>query len=158
MLKRYLPFLLLLSVMVACSKDTLNTKPSLKFKSINGSDFFPGSTINITLEFTDKEGDLSQGTVTYLRNRLNLKPITDPGSNDKADSITSPLPNFPKVTSGEINVLIPYDFLNEDPLPPADSANASKYNDTMVFKIFVTDVAGNSSDTITTPQIIQREF
>jgi hypothetical protein len=158
MLKRYLPFLLLLSVIVSCSKDKPNTKPSLKFKSINGNEFFPGSQVNIALEFTDKEGDLGNGKLTYIRERTNLKPITDPASNDKADSINTVLPEFPNTTSGEINLLIDYNFLDEDPLPANDSANASLYNDTMVFKIFVTDVQGNMSDTIISPQIIQRSF
>lgn len=143
---------------VSCTKDKANTKPSLKFKSINGSEFFPNSTVNITLGFTDKEGDLSNGTLTYIRNRLNSKPIADPGSNDKIDTIFTQLPEFPKSTTGDVTVNIPYQFLDEDPLPPTDSANASLYNDTMVFKISVTDVAGNSSDTITTPEIIQRAF
>ncbi len=64
MLKRYLPVLLLLSVVVSCTKDKASTKPSLKFKSINGSEFFPGSTVNIDLTFTDKEGDLGNGSLT----------------------------------------------------------------------------------------------
>jgi hypothetical protein len=158
MLKRCVPFLLLLSVVVSCSKDKLNTKPSLKFKNINGSEFVAASTVNITLDYTDKEGDLGNGTITYIRNRTNLKPITDPASNDKADSITSPLPDFPNTTTGEISLLIPGTFLDEDPLPANDSAHASLYNDTMVFKIFVRDVQGNASDTVTTPQVIQRSF
>lgn len=158
MLKRYLSFLLLLSIVVSCSKDKANTKPSIKFKNINGSEFLPGSTVNITLEYTDKEGDLGNGTLTYVRNRTNLKPITDPASNDKADTSTTTLPDFPNTTTGEISVLIPYTFLDEDPLPSNDSAHASLYNDTMVFKIFVTDVQGNKSDTIVTPQVIQRSF
>lgn len=157
MLKRYLPFLLL-SIVVSCTKDKANTKPSIKFKNINGSEFVPGSTVNIGLQFTDKEGDLGNGTLTYIRDRTNLKPITDPASNDKADSITTTLPDFPKSTTGDLSVLIPYAFLDEDPLPSNDSAHASLYNDTMVFKIFVTDIQGNSSDTIITPQIIQRSF
>jgi len=158
MLKRYLPLILLLSLVVSCSKDKLNTKPSLSFKSINGNEFFPGGKVNITLSYTDKEGDLSKGVLTYIRNRLNTRPITDPASNKLIDTVNSQLPEFPKSATGEMNVLISYNFLNEEPLPINDSANASRYNDTMVFKIFVKDVAGNVSDTVTTPQIVQRAF
>jgi hypothetical protein len=154
MLKRYGPFLLLLTVFVACSKGKLNTNPSIKFKTINGTDFFPGSTVNITLDYTDKEGDLGNGTLTYIRNRTNTKPISDPASNDKIDTVHTPLPDFPKTTTGEISVLIPYSFLDEDPI--TDTSNPSRFNDTMFFKILVRDVAGNVSDTVISPTIVQR--
>jgi hypothetical protein len=158
MLKRYLPLLLLLTVSVSCSKDKLGTKPSIKFKSINGTDFLAQSTVNINLEFTDKEGDLGGGLITYIRNRINIKPIQDPASNDKTDTIPLVLPDFPEKSTGDITIRIDGGFLDEDPLPGNDSANASKYNDTIVFKIFVTDLAGNVSDTVTTPQVVQRSF
>lgn len=158
MLRRLFPFLLLLTVLVSCSKDKPSTKPSIKFKSINGTDFLAESVVNISLDYTDKEGDLGNGIITYIRDRINLKPITDPASNDKADTIQSALPDFPKTSTGEITLRIPGSFLDEDPLPQNDSANASIYNDTVVFKIFVQDVAGNVSDTITTPEVVQRAF
>jgi hypothetical protein len=46
---------------VTCSKDTYNTVPTLKFLEVNGSVFarVPPSTIIFKLEFTDKEGDIS---------------------------------------------------------------------------------------------------
>jgi hypothetical protein len=158
MLRRLFPFLVLLTVLVSCSKDKPSTKPSIKFKSINGTDFLAEMVVNISLEYTDKEGDLGNGIITYIRDRVNLKPITDPASNDKADTIQSALPDFPKTSTGEITLRIPGSFLDEDPLPQNDSANASIYNDTVVFKIFVQDIAGNVSDTITTPEVVQRAF
>jgi hypothetical protein len=143
---------------VSCSKDKPSTKPSIKFKSINGTDFLAQSVVNISLEYTDKEGDLGNGVVTYIRDRINIKPIADPASNNKPDTVRSPLPDFPKTSTGEITILVEGSFLDEDQLPPNDSANASLYNDTVVFKIYVQDVAGNVSDTITTPEVVQRAF
>ena len=145
MLKRYLPFILIVTVVVACSKDKLQSKPSLKIKGLNTSEVAPGQNLEIKLTYEDKEGDLGTGMITYIRNRLNAKPIPDAASNDKADTITSVLPDFPKTSSGEIDIIIVNGFLSEDPFD----------NDTMNFKIFVTDVSGNVSDTVITDKIVE---
>ncbi|MEO8582908.1 MAG: hypothetical protein ABI415_03870 [Flavitalea sp.] len=141
MLKRYLPFLVLVVLVISCSKDKLSTKPSIAIKSINGTEFTLLQDVVITLTFKDKEGDLGNGSLTYLRNRLN---VYYPVINDLADSVGYALPEFPKTTSGEIKVIIPSGFLSENP----------QFNDTVNFKIFVKDVAGNVSDTVTTPTLI----
>lgn len=145
MLKRYLPFILIVTVVVACSKDKLQSKPSLKIKGLNTSEVAPGQNLEIKLTYEDKEGDLGTGMITYIRNRLNAKPIPDAASNDKADTITSVLPDFPKTSSGEIDIIIVNGFLSEDPFD----------NDTMNFKIFVTDVSGNVSDTVITDKVVE---
>lgn len=126
----------------ACSKDKLETKPSIKVKSVNSDIIIPGSLLRIKLEFSDKEGDLSQGELTYIRERTNTRPI--PGGFDKADTARYPLPEFPVKSTGEIQIDIPYDFLDENP----------NENDTMFFRISVIDRAGNASDTISTGSII----
>ena len=77
-----------------------------------------------------------------------LIDFPDAASNDKIDTVSSSIPEFPKTTTGEIKVTVPNSLLNEDPFD----------NDTMVFKIFVVDAAGNSSDTITTPTIVEKQF
>jgi hypothetical protein len=147
MLKRHLLFLLAATIVVACNKGKLETRPSLKLKNINSTELFPGQDLVIDLEYRDKEGDLSSGIITYIRTRLNIKPITDPASNDKADTIATPLPEFPKTSTGDIQLKIVNGFLSEDPFD----------NDTMNFKIFVKDLAGNVSDTITTETIVERQ-
>jgi hypothetical protein len=147
MLKRYLPSILLLTMLMACSKGKLNTRPSITIKNINTTEVFPGTDLIFTLDYRDKEGDLGNGRATYIRKRLNIKPIPDAASNDKIDTVTNSIPDFPKTTSGEIRITVPNSLLNEDPFD----------NDTMVFKIFVTDVAGNISDTLTSPTIVERQ-
>lgn len=147
MLKRCLLYLVVAVVAVACGKDKLQTKPTLKIKGVNGTEIPPGGELVINLEYTDKEGDLGGGIITYVRNRLNVKPITDPNSNDKADTVARVLPDFPKATSGEIVLRIENAFMSEDPFD----------NDTMFFKIYVKDVANNVSDTITTGTVIDRQ-
>jgi hypothetical protein len=147
MLKRYLLFFLVVIVVAGCSKDKLESKPAIDLKSINSTEVFPGMDLLIVLEYRDKEGDLGNGTITYIRNRLNAKPIPDAASNDKADTITTLLPEFPKTSSGDIQLRIVNGFLSEDPFD----------NDTMNFKIFVKDVAGNVSDTLLTENIVERQ-
>jgi hypothetical protein len=147
MLKRYVPFLLLATVLVACDKNKLETTPVIEIKNINTTEVLPGQELVITLLYKDKEGDLGGGLITYIRNRLNSKPISDPASNDKADTVQRILPNFPKTTSGDIELKIDNAFMTEDPFE----------NDTMIFKIFVVDAANNVSDTIVTGTVIDRQ-
>ena len=147
MLKRYLPLIIVASGIVACGKDKLNTKPSIEVKNVNTTDVLPDQQLVINLTYTDKEGDLGGGMITYIRERLNIIPIQDPASNDKADTTRSPLPDFPKTTSGEIELKIDGAFMSEDPV----------VNDTMNFKIFVTDAGGNTSDTITVGPVVDKQ-
>jgi hypothetical protein len=135
-----------LVLVFACGKDTLETKPAIKVKEMNGTQIPPGAILRVTLEFNDKEGDLGAGELTYIRDRQNIRPV--PGTFDKADTARYPLPVFPDRESGDIDVDIPYDFMDEDP----------NDNDTMVFRFMVIDRAGNKSDTITTAQVVARPF
>ena len=147
MLKRYLPLILIILIIVACDKNKLNTNPSIEIRNINTTDVLPGNQLIVNLNYEDKEGDLGGGTITYIRDRLNLKPIPDATSNDKADTIIRLLPDFPKTTSGQIELKIDGAFMSEDPFE----------NDTMNFKIFVNDVAGNVSDTVTTGTVVEKQ-
>lgn len=147
MLKRYLPYLIFAAFIMACDKNKLETKPTIEIKNINTTEVLPGQQLVITLTYKDKEGDLGNGLITYVRNRLNVKPIPDAQSNDKADTVPRILPDFPKTTTGDIELKIDQAYMSEDPFE----------NDTMVFKIFVVDVAGNTSDTVTTGTVIDRQ-
>ena len=147
MVKRYLPVIIVLLIFVACSKNKLNTRPSIEIKHVNTTDVLPGQQLVINLNYKDKEGDLGNGLITYVRERLNIKPIQDPASNDKADTTRSILPDFPKTTSGEIELKIDGTFMSEDPFE----------NDTMNFKIYVTDVAGNTSDTLIVGPVVDKQ-
>lgn len=144
MLKRYLPYIVLALIVVSCSKDKYQTKPTISIKSVNGSEFVSAQDILVNIEYTDKEGDLGNGLLTYYRNRLN---VTWPPNNDLADTAFYNIPDFPKATKGEFQLRIQAGFLNENP----------DNNDTVEFKIFVRDAGGNVSDTITTPVFVQVE-
>lgn len=134
-----------LIILAACSKDKLETKPTIKVKSVNSDVIVPGTVLRLILEFSDKEGDLGEGEVTYTRIRTNIRPI--PGGFDKADTARYPIPEFPDRSEGEIQVDLPYDFLDENP----------NENDTMFFRISVIDRGGHASDTISTGSIVARQ-
>ena len=64
-----------LAVLIACNKGNYQSKPTLKIKELNGNIIPANGTLTITLEYTDKEGDLSQDTLTSIRKRLNRRPL-----------------------------------------------------------------------------------
>lgn len=131
--------------LLGCDKNKFETKPRLEIKSINSDEIFQGQQLRVTLEYFDKEGDLSQGLLTYIRVRTNTIPIPDPNNNDKIDTIHVTLPEFPDKSQAEIIQNISYDFMNENPDPLSVGRS-----DTMYFKFAVMDKEGNASDTVAT--------
>jgi len=135
--------------LAACNKDKFQTKPTLSVKEINNTDVpAPDGTLRITLECTDKEGDAGGGQLTYIRVRTNSTAIPDPTNNDKADTAHATVPDFPTKDKVEITLDIPYNFLDEDPT----------LNDTMFFRLTLRDRGSNQSDTISTTQIVAKQF
>jgi hypothetical protein len=149
-MKTTLLFLFAVTVLlIACDKDKFQTKPKIEIKSLSTKEIpAPNGVMTLRLEFTDKEGDLGNGGLTYIRIRTNSTPIPNPGNNDKIDTIRTFIPNFPAKNKGELDITFDYNFLDEDP----------GRNDSMYFKISVQDLAGNNSDTISTPIIVARQL
>jgi hypothetical protein len=135
-------------IIAACHKDKFQTKPTITVKDINDPDVPVGGTLRFTLECTDKEGDEGNGQLTYIRVRTNSTPIPDPVNNDKADTAFATVPDFPTKDKVEMTLDIPYSFLDEDP----------NLNDTMFFKLTLRDRGNNTSDTISTVQIVAKQF
>ena len=138
---------LFLFTALSCNKDKFQTKPTIEIKSLNTDEVVPGETLEINMEYTDKEGDLSDGILTYIRIRTNSTAIPNPAANDQVDTIFSAIPEFPVKTQGDISLNIPYSFMNEDP----------GRNDTMFFKITVKDIRNNTSDTVTTRSVVAKQ-
>lgn len=135
--------------MAGCSKDKFKTVPTIELKSISDKVIqAPNGLVNFLLTYTDKEGDLGEGELTYIRIRTNVTPIPNPGTYDKLDTARTPIPAFPTKTKGELELQLDYNFLDEDP----------NRNDTMFFKFTVKDKDGNASDTISTPLIVARQI
>lgn len=137
------------AALTSCGKDKFQTRPTIEIKSISSKEVpVPNGTMNIRLTFTDKEGDLGNGTLTYIRVRTNGTPIPDPGTYDKVDTIRVPVPEFPDKSKGEMDIFIDYNFMDEDP----------NRNDTMFFKFTVKDRGQNDSDTISSEPVVARQI
>lgn len=134
---------------LACSKNKFVTRPSLEFEKAenNPTSSGPDSILSIYLKYTDREGDINGAKLSYYRIRTNIRGIFNPAVNDQVDSSIQDMPDFTPNIKGQIKVMVPYSFMNEDPTT----------NDTMVFKIVLTDLAGNSSDTLLTPKFVAKQ-
>ena len=149
MKKGLLPILFLLVFVSACDKGKYQTKPSLKIKEVNGDLVPVNATLIVELEFTDKEGDVSD-TLFIIRQRLNQKSAITYAPNPYK------VPSFPKETKGVIRVQFDYNLnLVFGILPISIGGNPPKYeNDTMNYKFVLKDQAGNVSDTAVLSNIV----
>ena len=139
MRKRVLISMIVLTTIIACNKNQYNTVPSLKYVKVNTTSLHNFETLQFTLSFTDKEGDLTDSlTVIEVPKKIcNLSTIRP---------ILYKLPAFPntKNVKGDLVVTFHYnDF-------PAKCG----YNDTSVFKFVLKDQAKHVSDTATSETIV----
>jgi len=130
---------------IACGKDKFQTIPQLTLKSMNPEVVPVNGTLRLNIEYTDKEGDVSD-SLFITRQRLNSKkPVT---------SKESPydIPSFPTMNKGEFEITLDYfnDLtFNLTPIPIPGSGNPAKNEiDTLRLKIVAKDKAGNKSDTL----------
>lgn len=136
-----LGILTLAILMVACGKDKFQTKPTVEIKDYNTKVVPKNGVLTLRINYFDKEGDIGNGNFYLFRERLNKIPANQ----DAADVISKTLPEFTNRDQGEIKIDLPYGgFLSE----------TTNQNDTMQFKIAVTDREGNSSDTITSDKVV----
>lgn len=149
-MKRSLFVLLVLVVIaVACNKDKFQTKPSISVKSINGN-FIPlNGTFVITLEVTDKEGDV-QDSVIIIKQRLNKRVVAT-----IRDTLRYKFPVFPKNTKTQVQASLDYQSILSAFNPPfiPGSTPPKREVDTLILRMAVRDNAGNTSDTINSPTI-----
>lgn len=143
-------FSVLAIVVLACNKDKFQTKPTISIKSISG-DYIPFNTnFEMTLECTDKEGDV-QDTFFIFKRRLNKRVVPTTAR----DTMKIPFPVFPGTQRIELVATIVYqDILAAiTPLTIPGSNPPQKELDTLILRIAVKDKAGNVSDTIETKQL-----
>ena len=152
MIKKLAPLFILLVTIAACSKDKFETKPSLKLKS--QSRIVPADNeaiFSVTLEYTDKEGDLygpRDSSVYYQAVLLNVRSVI--GGPNYPPAYAS-LPEFPDKRSGEIEIRMDrFAYYKQI----QNNQGGDDFNDTLVFSIVIKDKAGNLSDTVTTEPIV----
>jgi len=125
---------------LSCSKSNGGSKPKISIESIN-TPIQPDQPLDVNLKFTNGS-NLSGGTFTVFRIRLNQIPPINPTG---GDTITTTIPDFSGADKGEMEYTQPYQgYLHFD----------DHINDTLIFKFFVLDASGKSSDTISSPKVV----
>jgi hypothetical protein len=137
-------FSMLILLLIGCNKDKFNTKPSLKYKSVNTTLLQPGQIITFTLSFTDAEGDLTD-TLSVIK--------FDPVCVASRFTDAYPLPEFPTTKNQEGDILVTYGY-NVTNYPPIQAPQCFNRNDTCVFKFVLKDKAQNRSDTAVSETIV----
>lgn len=137
-------------LILACNKDKFQTKPRITVKSVSNKLIPFNGSIDITLEFTDKEGDVND-SIFVIRQRLNRRgPLVRPPSPYK-------IPAFPNTTKGEFIISLEYNLgltFGISPIRIIGSNPARNEPDTMSIKFVAKDKAGNKSDTATVENVI----
>lgn len=64
-MKRSFYFILLLSVLFACSKDKFTSEPKVEIRSIQPATVYNGNVIRLLGSYTDEEGDVDSVYIVY---------------------------------------------------------------------------------------------
>jgi len=133
--------------MISCDKGKFETVPqlTLKSRSPEKEPVEVNDPLRLNIEYTDKEGDVSD-TVFIVRQRLNVRgPLLLPPS-------PYDIPEFPHTDKGEFEITLLYQrdlIFNITPPIRIPGTNPAKYEtDTLRLKIVAKDKAGNKSDTL----------
>ncbi|KAA2243681.1 hypothetical protein F0L74_14475 [Chitinophaga agrisoli] len=129
-------------LMVACSKDSIGTKPVLTFKSysqpvvdLTNSE----SGLQAFFQIQDGDGDIENGfwVQTFFDS------VTDSLNFERKQ-----MPNIDAHVGGKVDAEVILTLDNISLSPPNNTVP-----DSIHFRIYVEDNAGNKSDTITTPKV-----
>lgn len=146
---RYITICLLLTlVIVACSKDSVETKPSIKIAKLSTKDVQLGGDLTIDLDFTDKEGDLKSIFIQKIRINKRVVPTV-------RDSFTVDIADFPKNDQGslQINLYNQNQLISaQAPLPLSTSPTGFE-SDSLIIRMALKDKADHVSDTVATDVI-----
>jgi len=143
----------IIALLAACNKDKFTTKPQLTFESFN-TDVLPyNSDLIITLKYTDKEGDI-QDSIYVERLALNCT--------DTVKAHYRIPQEVPKMRNSEGEIVISYSYggdfppfpLIGDPKCGLNQPDSIKINDTCIYRFALKDLAGNISDTISSPPFV----
>jgi len=143
MRRTHVILVLALFAIISCGKDKYTTKPQIKIKSVTPNEMTRDNILSILLEFTDKEGDITD-SLYFAKQILNEN---QKGTAQEFQVIGIKLPTYPKAIQGEMEIRFARRIgfgvpLMSDPL--------TAQNDTVKFYMAVKDAAGNWSDTLVT--------
>ena len=149
-MKRIVVFCFLAIAVTACHKDKVETKPHVTFKSLSADVVDPGKSngLQVTLEFTDQEGDLD--SLYVIRERLNKRGV-------QRKLLDYGVPEFSGQSRGELLLTLAYATdltLNLPELNIPGSVPKRNEPDTLQLRFYVVDKAKNTSDTTSPKQVI----
>ncbi|MGE5106900.1 MAG: hypothetical protein ACM3H8_05120 [Sphingobacteriales bacterium] len=146
---KVLLILLVIVSVLACKKDKLATVPKIKITNLNTTEVGLNGTLRVTMEFADKEGDVTD-SIFVKKIRLNQRVVPT-----IRDSFRLKMPDFPANSRGEITLNLDYQAILSAITPPTipGSIPPMKEPDTLIIKFALRDNAKNISDTVTTAQI-----
>ncbi|MGE7774683.1 hypothetical protein [Chitinophaga caseinilytica] len=135
---------------LGCKKDKDGgTKPILTFKSASTLDV-PKEMEEVLLYFNVKDGDGD------LEDHWHVVELFHYADTTKFDAMPLPKLESHKGTKLDAEMIIILSDVRQGNFLPLHWENPVYNPDTVQYKVFVTDNAGNSSDTITTPKIVLR--
>jgi hypothetical protein len=135
-------FLFAVLVSFSCSKDKYASKPQLTLKDISGNYVPRGAGIQITIEFTDAEGDIT-GNVGVQK----ISSTCDQAS--YIDTLKYAIPSFPSTNNQKGDILLTFSTLDLAPF----ECNGQDTLEQATFKFWVNDKGGHQSDTLVLPPI-----
>lgn len=142
-MRTFLTMLLFGLLFYGCKKDKFTTAPQLTFKSVNTDRLQVGERLQITLSFTDAEGDISDS--------IYVEQVPDPrcsaGGGFRA---MYKIPSFPPEKNLKGDILVTYGYR----VSPQLREPLCNFSDTCYFRFMLKDKAQNRSDTISTSRII----
>lgn len=135
-----LPIVLVI-VIIACSKNEYNTKPTLKITSTSTNVVPKQGNLSFDIQVTDKEGDIAD-SIFIKKVRTNSRRTTT-----IRDSFGIRMPDVPDTRDAVIRIDLSY----QNYLISAQNPNE---NDTLIFKFALKDKAKNTSDTVSSERIV----
>lgn len=143
---RIILIVLAFSFITACNKDKLETKPSIKIKSVSSTTIAQGQPLQVEMEFADKEGDIND-SIFMFKTRLNkrVRPTI-------RDMVPISIPDARNAKRGTIQLFLEYNNYLISALDPGPPPNAEP--DTLSVRFALRDKAGNVSDTVSIGTII----
>lgn len=150
-MKQFLFFAGALLLLVACNKDKFQTKPQLKLVSVSSEEVPVNSDLKVVLQFTDKEGDVSD-TMFITKQRLNTHVETT-----VRDTMEFAIAEFPKSRKGEFEINLSYqnELISAQTPRRIPGSDPPKFEpDTLRIKFVAKDKGGNKSDSLILNNII----
>ena len=133
--------LLALTVITACKKDSLGTKPVLTFKSYSSAPISANSGVAMTFRIKDLDGD--------VQNTLSFAAVYNTRPEDSSLYTTRLMPDLENNNGVSLDADL---ILRMESIDLANS-NPNILKDSVYFRVYVVDNKDNHSDTVFTPKV-----